>query len=182
MREAGVKTEGRLLPPALAAAGGWLTRALQGVVLALAAVSGACLLAMTALTCADVFLRAAFKAPIKGAVDLIGLLCALAMACALPYTTAIKGHVAVEYFFLKLGRRGRIAVDTAIRLVLAAFFVWLGLYLARYGHSFYTTGQVSQTLQLPLFWLPYVMAFCCWVMVAIKFYHIAHPGRSLLKP
>jgi len=144
--------------------------------------AGVCLLIMTALTCADVFLRTAFKMPIKGAVDLIGILCALATACALPYTTAIKGHVAVEYFFLKLGRRGRIAVDTIIRLALAAFFLVLGIYLARYGQDLYTTKQVSLTLQLPIFWVPWVMAVCCWVMVAIKFYHIAHPGQSLLKP
>ncbi|MCX8156965.1 MAG: TRAP transporter small permease [Verrucomicrobiae bacterium] len=162
--------------------GGWLTRLLRGVVLALAAVSGLSLLVMVALTCAEVVLRAVFNAPIKGTVDMIGLLCALAMICALPYTTAIKGHVAVEYFFLKLGRRGRIAADTLLRLVLAAFFVLLGWYLARYGQTLYTTGQVSQTVQLPLFWLPYVMAFCCWVIVGIKIYHIFHPGQSLLKP
>lgn len=162
--------------------GRWLTRLLRGTVLFLAAVAALSLLLMVALTCAEVFSRAVFNAPIKGTVDMIGLLCALAMICALPYTTAIKGHVAVEYFFLKLGRRGRIAVDTLLRLVLAAFFVLLGWYLARHGHNLYTTGQVSQTVQLPLFWLPYVMAFCCWVMVAIKLYHIFHPGQSLLKP
>lgn len=169
-------------PTVSQAVGRWLTQLLRGVVLALAAVSGLSLMLMVALTCAEVLLRAGFNAPIKGSVDIIGLLCALAMACALPYTSAIKGHVAVEYFFLKLGRRGRIVVDTGIRLVLAAFFVLLGWYLARYGHNLYSTGQVSQTVQLPLFWLPYVMAFCCWVMVAIKFYHIFHPGQSLLKP
>ncbi len=168
--------------PILGMVGRWLTRLLRGVVLALAAVSGLSLMLMVALTCAEVFLRAAFNAPIKGTVDMIGLLCALAMICALPYTTAIKGHVAVEYFFLKLGRRGRIAADTLLRLILAAFFILLGWYLARYGYTLYTTGQVSLTVQLPLFWLPYVMAFCCWVIVAIKIYHIFHPGQSLLKP
>lgn len=168
--------------PVLDQTGRWLTQLLRGVVLALAGLSGLSLLIMVALTCTDVILRAAFKAPIKGAVDLIGLLCAVAMACALPYTTAIKGHVAVEYFFLKLNRRGRIIVDTLIRLVLAAFFAWLGWYLALYGHNLYLTKQVSQTVQLPIFWLPYLMAFCCGVLVAIKFYHLFHPGQSLLKP
>lgn len=182
MKAGGDHSRPRQQSPAREQVGRWLTQLLRGVVLALAALSGLSLLVMVALTCTDVFLRAAFKAPIKGAVDLIGLLCALAMACALPYTTAIKGHVAVEYFFLKLNRRGRILVDSLLRLILAGFFVVLGWYLARYGHNLYTTGQVSQTVQLPLFWLPYLMAFCCWVIVAIKLYHLFHPGQSLLKP
>ena len=49
---------------------------------------------------------------ITGALDLGKGCGALVIAGALPYTTAVKGHVAIEYFFHKLGRRGRIVVDT----------------------------------------------------------------------
>ena len=38
------------------------------------------------------------------------------------------------------------------------------------------------TLQLPVFWVPYVMAFSCAVVVLVTLYHLFHPGKALLKP
>ena len=42
--------------------------------------------------------------------------------------------------------------------------------------------EVSTTLQLPIFWVPYVLAFSCALVVLIKIYHLTHPGKPMLKP
>ena len=89
-------------------------RALKGLVRALAYLAGAGLMAMVLVTTADVVLRV-FNAPLTGAYDIVKIAAAITVAAALPYTTAIKGHVAIEFFFHKLGRRGRIVVDALMR-------------------------------------------------------------------
>ena len=90
-------------------------RALRALVKALAYVAGASLMVMVLVTSADVVLRI-FRLSLTGAYDIVKIAAAITIAAALPYTTAIKGHVAIEYFFHKLGRRGRIVVDALMRL------------------------------------------------------------------
>lgn len=156
-------------------------RVLGGVVRGLAWVAGVSLMVMILVTSAEVVLRV-FRLSMTGAYDLVKIAAALTIAAGLPYTTAIKGHVAIEYFFHKLGRRGRAVVDAAMRLVAIALFSLLAWGCVDYGNSLRSKGEVSMTLQLPVFWLPYVLAGSCALVVLIKVYHLAHPGRSLLKP
>ncbi len=156
-------------------------RGLRWVVNALAWVAGAGLMAMVLVTTADVLLRK-FNLSLTGAYDLVKIAATLTVAAALPYTTAIKGHVAIEFFFQKLGRRGRIVVDALMRLGGAALFALLAWGCVDYGNSLRQKGEVSMTLQLPIFWLPYVLAGSCALVVLIKLYHLTHPGKPMLKP
>jgi hypothetical protein len=68
-----------------------LTKTLQKVVVLLAGVAGAGLLTMMALTCADVILRKQGH-PLLGAYKMVKMAAGVTITCALPYTTAIKGH------------------------------------------------------------------------------------------
>jgi TRAP-type C4-dicarboxylate transport system permease small subunit len=154
---------------------------LRSLVRLLGMLAGAGLLAMVLITTVDVVLRV-FHLSLKGAYDLTCIAAALTISAALPYTTAIKGHVAIEYFFQKLGPRGRIVGDTLMRTTLMALFGLLAWQSIRYGNSLKASGTVSMTVQLPIFWVPYVLAVSCLLVVLIKIYHVFHPGQSLLKP
>ena len=88
-----------------------IDRLMRGLIYALLAISGTGILVMIAVTCADVLLRLV-RYPFVGAYDIVRIAGILTLGAGLPYTTAVKGHVAIEYFFHKLGRRSRIAVDT----------------------------------------------------------------------
>jgi TRAP-type C4-dicarboxylate transport system permease small subunit len=156
-------------------------RFLRGMVLAMAAIAGASLFAMMVVTCADITLRK-LGFPLIGAYDIVKIAASLAIACGLPYTTAVKGHVAVEFFFHKLGRRGRTAVDAMARTLIMVLFSLLTWQFILYGAGLSKSGQVSTTLQLPIFWVPYVMAFSCAVVVLVTFYHLVQPGKTLLNP
>jgi TRAP-type C4-dicarboxylate transport system permease small subunit len=155
--------------------------ALRKVVMALAYVACAALMVMVIVTSVEVVLRI-FRLTMTGAYDIVRIAAGLTVAAALPYTTAIKGHVAIEYFFHKLGRRGRVVVDTAMRVSAMVLFSLLAWGCVDYGNSLRAKGEVSMTLQLPIFWLPYVLAVSCVLVVLIKVYHLTHPGQSLLKP
>jgi TRAP-type C4-dicarboxylate transport system permease small subunit len=159
----------------------WLVDILRKLVRVTAGIAGAGLLTMVVVTCVDVVLRK-LGHPLTGAYDMVKIAAGLTIACALPYTTAVKGHVAVEFFYLRLGRRGRVVADTAIRLLILALFGLFTWGLVAYGTRLKSSGQVSTTLELPLFWVPYVMAFACVVTMLVTLYHLLHPGRALLKP
>ncbi len=159
----------------------WYHRVLRGVVMALAHVAGASLLVMVLVTSAEVVLRL-FRLSLTGAYDIVRIAAAITIAAALPYTTAIKGHVAIEYFFHKLGRRGRMVVDAGMRVTGMALFSLLAWGCVDYGNSLRRRGEVSGTLELPIFWVPYVLAASCALVVLIKLYHLTHPGRPMIKP
>ncbi len=158
------------------------TRLLRGLVFGLIVVAGVGVFVMIGATCLDVVLRKCFGHSIKGAVDIVKMAGAISLAAALPYTTAVKGHVAIEYFFHKLNRIGRIIVDSICRLLGISLFIFLGWQCILYGNRFLATGQVSQTLELPVFWLPWVIGFCCFVSALVIVYNLIHPGREMIKP
>jgi TRAP-type C4-dicarboxylate transport system permease small subunit len=160
---------------------GFYHRTLCAVVQTLAYVAGASLMVMVLVTTVDVILRK-FGLSLTGAYDIVKIAATITIAAALPYTTAIKGHVAIEYFFHKLGRRGRMAVDALMRLGGMALFSLLAWGCVDYGNSLRARGEVSMTLQLPVFWVPYVLAVSCALVVLIKLYHLTHPGKSMIKP
>lgn len=158
-------------------------RILRFVVHALVVVSGLGVLAIMVVTCADVILRLRWiNRPFIGAYDIVGIISAVTLATALPYTTAVKGHVAIEYFFHKFNRRGRLIIDTVVRLLGMMLFASLAWRSVRQGMSFYHRGRVSPTLQFPIFWVPWVIAFCCGVVVLVIAYNLTHPGREMIKP
>jgi len=151
------------------------------LVFALAAVAGCGVLTMMTVTCVDIILRWSNRT-LTGAYDIVCVAGALTIACALPYTTAVKGHVAIEYFFLKLSRTGRVVVDTVARLLAIALFACLAWQCVRYGTSLWRSGQVTPTLQVPVFWVPYVIAFSCVVVALVILHNLLHPGREMIKP
>lgn len=155
--------------------------AVKALVLAMTAVAGAGVLAMMCVTVADVVLRA-FRRPLTGAFDIVSIAGAVVLACSLPYTTAVKGHVAIEFFFHKLGRKGRIAVDALTRLVACAFFGMLCRQAVLYGRGLRASGEVTPTLQVPKFWVAYVVALSCAATMLVIVGHILRPGRELIKP
>ncbi len=158
-----------------------LHAAFSRLVFGLTCLSGAALLVMMLVTCLDVVCRL-FNRPIIGAFDIARIAGAVTVACAIPYTTAIKGHVAIEYFFHKFGRRGRTIIDTVMRLIVMALFVALAWQSARYGIALRAVGQVTSTLDIPVFWIPHLIAFSCAITVGVTFHNLLHPGKEMIKP
>lgn len=156
-------------------------KTLRALVYLLAVVSGLATLTMIVVTMADVLLRKT-PWPIIGAYDIVEIAGGVAVAAALPYTTAVKGHVAIEFFYHKLARRGRLFFDVFLRLLSMTLFGFAAWKFIDYGQSLRTANQVSQTLQIPIFWLPWLFAFCFGVMVLVILHNMLHPGKEMIKP
>lgn len=155
--------------------------ALRWLVSALAVVAGIAIAAMIVVTCIDVVGRR-FGHPLKGTYDIVEILGAVIIAGGLPYTTGCKGHVAIEFFFQRLSRLGRIIVDTFVRMITIPMFSFLTWRFIHYGLEIKASGQGTSTMGWPIFWLPWWLALCCGVMVLVILYHLMHPGKELMKP
>lgn len=160
---------------------GTYCKILRQTVLILALAAGVSICVMMTAICADVILRQ-FGKPIVGVYDVVKIAGALSLAFALPYTTAIKGHVAIEYFFHKLGRKARIVVDTFLRLLSMVLFGFLGWRSFIFGQQLQLKNEVSMSLGLPIFWVPWVIGICCFMVMLVTMYHLVQPSKEMIKP
>ena len=141
-------------------------------------ISCAALVVMALITCGDIVLRI-LRVPIKGAYDLVRLCGAVTVSCAIPMTTAMKGHVAIEYFFHKLTRRGRVIVDSLMRSIIFLGFAFAAWSSFNYGLQFLKNSEVTNTIEVPVFWVPWLMSCAFIVTALVILFHLIYPGREL---
>jgi TRAP-type C4-dicarboxylate transport system permease small subunit len=156
-------------------------RTVVALIYGMTVVSCVGLAAMMLVTGVNVLLRQVGY-PLKGAYDIVRICGALTIACALPLTTALKGHIAIEFFFQKLSRFWRVAVDSVMRCVMIVVFAFAAVECVGYGQRLLRSGEVTATVGIPIFWVPWVMAVAFAVTAVIVVFHLIYPGRGMMKP
>ena len=154
-------------------------RVVRKLILFFALLAGAAVLGMMGITVADVGLRI-FNVGIVGAYDIVRICGVVAISCGLPYITAVKGHIAIEFLYRSFSPRGRIVLDLSFRLVALALFGFLVYQNIRYSLSLHAAGQLMPTLRMPVFWLPLLIAFNALLVFIVILHHLLHPGREMI--
>jgi len=121
-------------------------------------VGAALLVIMVALTCLDVVGRL-FRHPVFGSVELMSLMGAVAVAMALPYTHAEKGHIGVEIVMDKLPRRVRDFFELITSLLSLLLFGIVTWKMFEYSVKMKESGEVSMNLGLPEYLIIGVVGF-----------------------
>jgi TRAP-type C4-dicarboxylate transport system permease small subunit len=121
---------------------------------------------MMLLSCADVALRL-FGAPIPGAYEMVGFLGAVIVSFALAYTSLQRGHVAVELLFEKLPPRAQCFVEAGGNLIGAALFGLMAWQSLTYGTDLRHSGEVSLTLQMPIYPFVYGIALGSGILALV---------------
>lgn len=155
-------------------------KAVSALARLLAVLSGFGVIVMMSVTCCDVVLRR-FGRPIVGAVDIVQIAACITAACAIPYTTAVKGHVAVEFFFQKLPSFIKPYVDGLWRAAIFLLYAVMSWRSFVYGTTLLRRHSMTLTLQIPLFWILWLMALSFAVVSLVKLYNLAHPGKEMMK-
>lgn len=112
-------------------------------------VAAGALVSMMVLTCCDVILRF-FRHPIPGTYEIVGLLGTVVISFSLAYTTAQKGHIAVEFVVQRFTRKTQNIIDSTndlLSLILFAIITWQS---TLYGFDLKQSGEVSLTVQFPI--------------------------------
>jgi TRAP-type C4-dicarboxylate transport system permease small subunit len=117
------------------------------------------------LTTADVVLRA-FGRPIPGVYEIVAMCGGIVVGFGVPLTSWLRGHIQVDFLVLKLSPGKRKVVNIITRCVGIAMFVMIGYNIIKIGSDFRAGGEVSPTLQIPIYPIAYSVGFC-FLMVSL---------------
>ena len=123
------------------------------------AIGAFCLVVMMLLTCADVVGRF-FGHPIFGSVEIVGFMAALSVAMALPYTHQARGHIGVEIVFRLLSERTRKLIELVTNTLALLLFAVVTWRMALYARTMKGAGEVSMNLEIPVYLIIALVAFC----------------------
>ena len=135
----------------------------MGLVTGFRWVGAAALAGMVVLTCLDVVLRG-LGHPLLGAVEGVGFLATLALACSLPHTHVARGHAAVDMVVRRLRPRVRAGVDIFTGLLSTVLFAAIAWKTMAYAATMRASGEVSMTMEFPTYLLVYVVALSFGVL------------------
>lgn len=135
------------------------------------AIAGVALTGMVFLTVADVALRT-FKSPIVGTYELVGMLGAVAVGFAIPQTSRVQGHVVMDFVTGSLPPGLQRLFQVLTRLLAIATFFIIAWNMWVLGSDYIKAGEVTLTLQVPLYPVAYGIAICCFVECLVLFLQI----------
>ena len=69
-----------------------------------------------------------------------------------------------------------------MRLLTVVLFLVLAWQSVVYGNALKRGGEVSMTLQIPVFWVPYILGISCVLVALVTLYHLYSPGKEMIKP
>ncbi|MHB8763489.1 MAG: TRAP transporter small permease [Deferrisomatales bacterium] len=124
---------------------------------ALACAAGCGLVAMMAVTVADMGLRLAGR-PLAGSYEIIGWLAAVTAGLSLGYTQHHRGHVAIDLVTERLGPAAQAWLRTVVSRVSTALFLAVAWHLFRYAGGLRASGSLSETLKVAVYPWVYLVA------------------------
>jgi TRAP-type C4-dicarboxylate transport system permease small subunit len=131
-------------------------------------VAGIALTFMICLTTADVILRG-FGKPIAGTYEIVAICGGVVIGFTTPITSWMRGHISVDFLVNKLSDRGKDLVNVVTRCVAIGLCLTIGWYIMKIGTRFLTGGEVSGSLQLPLYPVAYCIAGCFFMLSVVLF-------------
>jgi len=147
-------------------------------------ISAAALIIMMLLTTLDVILRV-FKSSVPGTYEIIGLLGALVTSFSLGYTSVEKGHIAVDFLVMRFSPKAQALIGATNALIAAVLFGIITWQSLLYGMDLLNKGQVSPTIQMPMYPFVFGIAIGCGLLTLVLIVELLHELRSfrdLLNP
>ena len=125
-----------------------------------------CLLGMSFMTCADVFLRATFNQPIFGTEEIVSIFAILSVALALPYCHKKDVHIGVEILVRLLSKRTQEIIKVITRSCSLVLMLLVSWRMLLYAGTMSQSGELSMNLELPMYYFIYVL-FICFLVFSI---------------
>jgi TRAP-type C4-dicarboxylate transport system permease small subunit len=127
------------------------------------AVAGISLTFIILLTTTDVIMRM-FGKPIPGSVEITAICGGIVIGFIAPMTSWMKGHIAVDFVINALPNKVKNLANIITRCVGIALCLIISWNSMKIGAGFFKAGEVSGTLQLPLYPAAYSLAACFFML------------------
>jgi TRAP-type C4-dicarboxylate transport system permease small subunit len=116
------------------------------------------MLLMMAITCIDVVGAKIFQWRLLGAIDIVMLSQIVAIAFPASMALILRRHIQVEFVIARLPGRAQAVIDSIVLLLGLGLFSLIIWRLLMLGYSFQTSGEMSQTADIPYFPFAYGIA------------------------
>ena len=143
----------------------------------LAAVSGIAIVAMMLLTCADVFLRYLFNAPIEGTLDLTQMLMVITVFFGLAYCGWTGGHVVVDLLRDLVPAKIIVPLAIAVNAVGAVAMLAMGWESIQTSLVYMLTGETPMTVLVPKYPFIWIAAFGAFTYAAVLVFKTFRPDE-----
>jgi TRAP-type C4-dicarboxylate transport system permease small subunit len=129
-------------------------------------IGGILLVAMIAMTCANIFMRLTWV-PLRGTFELMGYCGAVVTAFALGYTQRRKGHIAVDVVILAFSPGIRRVLAAVNAIVCMGFFSVATWQIVRKAQVLMRTGEVTETLRIVYYPFTFAVALGCLTLTLV---------------
>ena len=140
-------------------------------------IAGIALTFIILLTVCDVVLRA-FGHPILGVYEIVAMAGGVIIGFVAPVTSWVRGHIFMDFAIQRFSSGTRKAFNIATRCVGIALFLMISWNVIKIATNFHDVGEVSNTLQIPLYPIAGGVGFCFFVLAVVLFCDILKIGEG----
>jgi TRAP-type C4-dicarboxylate transport system permease small subunit len=144
-----------------------ITRLTGAVTRALALVGGVFLLLAIAITLVSVIGRYAFGMPVPGDYELVEITCAVGVFLFFPYTQAVNGNIAAEFFTSGLSERRRRILDIGNDVIFTLVAMLLTWRLADGIVEKFDSGASTVLIGIPFWWAYSIAVLSMFLLVVV---------------
>jgi TRAP-type C4-dicarboxylate transport system permease small subunit len=135
---------------------------------------------MVAVTCVDVLGAKLFLLPVPGSTEIVSLAQVATIVFAIATTLRHKGHISVEMFYAKMRPFSQAlvrALTSCLGLILFSILLYQGVQL---GNGFREAGEVTATVQIPLYPFAYAFALALVPVILLLLVDFFDASKELL--
>lgn len=122
-------------------------------------IAGIALSFILGITVIDVFLRM-LGHPFMGTYEMVALAGSIVIGFSIPFMSWEMGHVRIDFLIAKLSKRKRALINIVTRVIVIILFILIGINFFMIGCEFYTSREVSSTIQIPIYPFPLGLGIC----------------------
>ena len=133
--------------------------------------AGVCFFSVMVLVLANIIMRNLFKLPIKGAVELVGLLIATGLGFALANCEMTDFNVGMDILTVKFSLRMQKVVAAVVYFISLSFWALVVWRLFIYASKSMANGWVSPTASIPMYPFIFILGlnvFCLCMVLTYK--------------
>ena len=130
-------------------------------------IAGIGMFALLLVSVIDISGNKFFKYPLPGGIDIVSYIAVVAIAFGIAEVQLSRGHIEVEMFEQRLGKFQRRIVNIFVNVLGMMLWTIVAWRSFLYGTDLLKAGEVSMTLEMPIYPFVYMVGICAIVTVLV---------------
>ena len=140
--------------------------------------AGFCFFSVMALVLTNIIMRNIFVQPIKGTVEIVGLLTATGLGLALANCEMLDFNIGMDVVTEKLPRGAQKAIAAVVYLISLSFWAIVVWRIFVYASTSYANGRVTSTASIPVYPFIFLLGFNVLCLCVVLVYKLISTVKS----